>query len=403
MVTPGSTRPARGRSRSGVLGAAVLAAAILLTQSAGADEPGDGDGRDGPSAVAEQRERAEEAARRAAEVRDRVRVLDRQASVAGQRLNEAEAAADEQRRRADRRLAAAARATARVNEARRTLTGYVTTQYRTGATGLSQAAVLLLAADPQGYADHRHLLSRLSERQHHSLGEFTERQREARQRSRAAAAAVDRLRDRETTLRGRERALRAKLAEARELKADLGDRERAEFDRLERAERAEAERRAREHARLEAAEQRRLREQREEERQELAEGTITGEADAPAGDGTAPAGARAAIAFAEAQLGEPYVWGATGPDAWDCSGLTQAAWRAAGVEIPRVTWDQVTFGTRVAVSDLRPGDLVFFFDDISHVGLYTGGGHMLHAPRPGAAVRTESIYSMPIHSAVRPG
>ncbi|WP_181786909.1 C40 family peptidase, partial [Streptomyces phytophilus] len=130
---------------------------------------------------------------------------------------------------------------------------------------------------------------------------------------------------------------------------------------------------------------------------------ITGEAAAPADDGPVSAGAEAAIAFAEAQLGEPYVWGATGPDAWDCSGLTQAAWRAAGVEIPRVTWDQVTAGTSVPVAELRPGDLVFFFDDISHVGLYTGGGHMIHAPRPGAFVRSESIYSMPIHSALRPG
>ncbi|MEO3762808.1 C40 family peptidase [Streptomyces sp. B8F3] len=369
-----------------------------MAQVAVADEPGDG-----PSAVGEQRGRAQEAARRAAEVRDRVEELDRQASVAGQRVNEAGAAADEQQQVADRLLARAAQATARVNDARRTLTGYVTTQYRTGATGLSQAAVLLLAEDPQGYADHRHLLSRLSERQQHALDEFTARQREARKRSKAAAAAVDGLKDREASLRRQEKALRAKLTEARELKADLSGRERAEFDKLERAERAEAERRAREHARREAAEERRLRERQEETRQELAERTITGEATAPAEDGPLSQGAEAALAFAEAQAGEPYVWGATGPDAWDCSGLTQAAWRAAGVEIPRVTWDQVTAGASVPVAELRPGDLVFFFDDISHVGLYTGGGHMIHAPRPGAVVRSESIYSMPVHSAIRPG
>ncbi|WP_052770442.1 C40 family peptidase [Streptomyces sp. CNQ-509] len=214
---------------------------------------------------------------------------------------------------------------------------------------------------------------------------------------------MDKLKDREASLREQEKDLRAKLAEARQLKAELSAREREESDKLERAERAEAERRAREHARREAAEQRRLRAQQEETRQELAEGTITGEATAPAEDGPVSEGAEAAIAFAEAQVGEPYVWGATGPGTWDCTGLTQAAWRAAGVEIPRVTWDQVTAGTSVPVDELRPGDLVFFFDDISHVGLYTGGGHMIHAPRPGASARSESICTMPIHSAIRPG
>lgn len=214
---------------------------------------------------------------------------------------------------------------------------------------------------------------------------------------------MDKLKDREASLREQEKDLRAKLAEARQLKAELSAREREESDKLERAERAEAERRAREHARREAAEQRRLRAQQEETRQELAEWTITGEATAPAEDGPVSEGAEAAIAFAEAQVGEPYVWGATGPGTWDCTGLTQAAWRAAGVEIPRVTWDQVTAGTSVPVDELRPGDLVFFFDDISHVGLYTGGGHMIHAPRPGAFVRSESICTMPIHSAIRPG
>ena len=109
--------------------------------------------------------------------------------------------------------------------------------------------------------------------------------------------------------------------------------------------------------------------------------------------------------FAKAQEGKPYVWGATGPDSYDCSGLTQAAWKAAGISLPRTTWDQVEFGTTVALSDIQPGDLVFFYDDISHVGLYLGDGMMIHAPKPGAYVREESIYydgKSSIHSVVRP-
>lgn len=111
-----------------------------------------------------------------------------------------------------------------------------------------------------------------------------------------------------------------------------------------------------------------------------------------------------ALAFGRAQLGEPYVYGATGPNRWDCSGLTQAAWRAAGVSIPRTTYTQVKIGRRVARADLRPGDLVFFYGSRpSHVGLYAGNGMILNAPRPGKTVSYSKISSMPYAGAVRPG
>ncbi|MGW4165136.1 C40 family peptidase, partial [Streptomyces sp. NPDC004788] len=127
-------------------------------------------------------------------------------------------------------------------------------------------------------------------------------------------------------------------------------------------------------------------------------------ASADRGPLTAPTGrAAAAIAFAEAQLGKPYVWGATGPSAYDCSGLTQAAWRAAGVSLPRTTYTQINAGRRVSRSELAPGDLVFFYSGISHVGLYIGGGRMIHAPRPGAPVRIAPIDEMPFAGATRVG
>ena len=115
--------------------------------------------------------------------------------------------------------------------------------------------------------------------------------------------------------------------------------------------------------------------------------------------------AEKALAFARSQIGKPYVWGATGPDSYDCSGLTQGAWKAAGVDIPRVTYDQVNAGTTVPLSNAQPGDLVFFYDDVTHVGIYIGNGMMIHAPKPGAYVREESIYydgESSIHSVVRP-
>jgi cell wall-associated NlpC family hydrolase len=110
-------------------------------------------------------------------------------------------------------------------------------------------------------------------------------------------------------------------------------------------------------------------------------------------------GAGAAIAFARRQLGDPYVWAATGPDAWDCSGLTMAAWAAAGRAIPRTSVAQQAATTPIAQSELAPGDLVFwsvlpgFPSTVFHVGLYIGDGLMIHAPRPGTTVRVESIHA----------
>ncbi|MFF9086347.1 NlpC/P60 family protein [Streptomyces sp. NPDC014991] len=126
-----------------------------------------------------------------------------------------------------------------------------------------------------------------------------------------------------------------------------------------------------------------------------------------AGIGTGSRALRAAkaIAFARAQVGRPCVWGATGPGSYDCSSLVQAAWRAAGVMLPRAAHEQALAGTPVAVAGAEPGDLVLFFDDDRHVGLYVGDGMMVHAPGPGSTIREESVYGAgeaAIHRVVRP-
>ena len=111
----------------------------------------------------------------------------------------------------------------------------------------------------------------------------------------------------------------------------------------------------------------------------------------------------AAVSFALAQLGDPYVYGAAGPDAWDCSGLTMAAWAAAGVSLPHSSSMQLSSGTPVSSSALVPGDLVFYYSPISHVALYIGNGQVVHAPYPGTTVEVVPLTSMPISAAVRPG
>ena len=110
-----------------------------------------------------------------------------------------------------------------------------------------------------------------------------------------------------------------------------------------------------------------------------------------------------ALAYAKAQLGEPYARSGAGPSSWDCSGLTMMAWGSVGVSLPHSSRQQFSRGQSVAKSDLRSGDLVFFYSDISHVGLYAGNGQVIHAPRPGKSVEYIRMSYMPYAGARRPG
>ncbi|MFD3841996.1 NlpC/P60 family protein [Streptomyces sp. NPDC058642] len=110
-------------------------------------------------------------------------------------------------------------------------------------------------------------------------------------------------------------------------------------------------------------------------------------------------------AFARAQIGRPCVWGAVGPGSYDAPGLTQAAWKAAGVTLPRTVQAQWVGGMQISLAEVRAGDLVFFHDDLSHVGIWSGDGMMIHAPGPGATIREESVFfagQSAIKGAVRP-
>ena len=113
--------------------------------------------------------------------------------------------------------------------------------------------------------------------------------------------------------------------------------------------------------------------------------------------------AAAAVQFAMAQVGKAYVYGASGPNAYDCSGLTMRAWGAAGVGLPHSSSAQQGSGTRVSESELQPGDLVFYYSPVSHVGMYIGNGLIVNALNPGAGVRVSPLHSMPYSGAVRPG
>ncbi|MCF3176558.1 C40 family peptidase [Streptomyces sioyaensis] len=116
----------------------------------------------------------------------------------------------------------------------------------------------------------------------------------------------------------------------------------------------------------------------------------------------ASAEGKKAISYATAQIGKDYVWGAEGPDTFDCSGLTLRSWQAAGRTIPRTSQEQWRQLPRVDLKDMRPGDLIIYFSDASHVGMYLGDGAIVHAPRPGRQVTITGAGSMPILGVVRP-
>ncbi len=140
---------------------------------------------------------------------------------------------------------------------------------------------------------------------------------------------------------------------------------------------------------------------KEDERQELLasrSGTVRLPSNVPVSGRAA-----AAVGYALAQVGDSYVYGAAGPSAFDCSGLTMMSWAQAGVGLPHSSSAQFGSGVHVSSGDLQPGDLVFYYSPISHVGIYIGNGLIVHAANPGTGVAVAGVFSMPYSGAVRPG
>ncbi|WP_326797899.1 NlpC/P60 family protein [Streptomyces sp. NBC_01808] len=371
--------PAGRRTAVGV-GSAALASATLLTQEAGATP----------------------AERSIEDVQKEVDHLYHEAERATERYNGAKERTAQQRTRVEQQLDEVAKETARLNESRRELGRLAAAQYRTG--GVTPTATFMLAPDPQTYFDQAHLMERLTNREKAAVDQFQVRQAQAAKKRTEAQESLRNLTDSQEQLQESKQEVQTKLSDARKVLDRLTEAEKERLAELERKREEEARRKAEEAARQaelerqqQAEQERREQQQREQEQQEEEEQQ---EEPPPADPG--PSKSEQVLAFAEAQLGKPYVWGATGPDSYDCSGLTQAAWREAGISLPRTTYDQVNAGTQVAKADLQPGDLVFFYDDISHVGIYVGNGQMIHASKPGDDVKYESIDYMPFHSGVRP-
>jgi cell wall-associated NlpC family hydrolase len=264
-----------------------------------------------------------------------------------------------------------ARKTARLNSTRDAIGTLAAAQYRSGS--LDPTLQLALSSSPGTYLEQAGTLNQLGSRQAAALARLAGQQRDIWQTRDEANGKLAALKAAQAQLADRKRTVQAALHKAQVLLASLTPPQRAAVNASDGPSSPNSPAATRATTRA----------------------PLTSEA--------APSSRAAeAVAFAYRSLGLPYVWGATGPNAYDCSGLTQAAWRSAGVSLPRTTYTQVNAGTRVPESQLRPGDLVFFYSGLSHVGLYIGGGKMIHAPHPGAPVRIAPISEMPFAAATRP-
>ncbi|WP_456300476.1 NlpC/P60 family protein [Streptacidiphilus rugosus] len=300
----------------------------------------------------------------ASQVKAQVDALYQQAEQATQQYDGATAAVTALQAQAAQLLQETARTDEAMNALRTRLGSMAAAQYRSG--GLDPQLALLTSAHPDDYLQRAGDLSQAMDSQSTLMRQFqVQADTLAAQRS-AAEAKLSALHAEQTRLAAAKAEIQGKLAAAQALLASLDAATLAGVD------------------------------------QAL---NPPGGAVPPPDLGSAPMSARAAVAvaFARAQLGKPYVWGATGPGSYDCSGLVQAAWAAAGVSLPRTTYDQINAGRRVSTADLAPGDLVFYYSGVSHVGMYVGGGMIIHAPHPGASVEYAPVGEMPIVGAVRPG
>ncbi|MGW5047190.1 NlpC/P60 family protein [Streptomyces griseoluteus] len=251
-------------------------------------------------------------------------------------------------------------------------------QYRD--SGMPPMARFLLSDNPERFADGAGTLLNGARATRKLIAETDRVERELKRDTDDAAARWKKLeRDRKDKAAA-QKTVQARIKDAEKLESRL---EKKEKERL-----AELERQA----------------ARKAQTAWLDTGVLKKKADTTGATATATAtsaGARA-VAFATAQLGKPYVWGAEGPDSFDCSGLTSQAWADAGTPIPRTSQEQWRQLSHVDVTEMRPGDLIIYFADATHVGMYVGDGKIIHAPRPGRTVTVAGAGTMPILGVVRP-
>jgi cell wall-associated NlpC family hydrolase len=311
-----------------------------------------------------------------AQVKRSIDALNRQAEVASEDLNAIRVRMSAARSRLSTLQADVRRQRASVGTLRKQVIGATLSDYQ-NAGGLSTTTSFLVSDDPKTFLTNLADDAVDKHQQAAILTSLMQQQRLLAARQTSARVVLSAVRANRAQLRHEKAVLDDKISKAKDLLDSLEAKQRAHLLALQRA----------------------------ADSSTASSSTAQPSRDATRPTSDVPTSARAAIAVrtALAQIGDPYVYGAAGPDAFDCSGLTMYAWAAAGVSIPHASSMQPSSGTPVSTSDLRPGDLVFYYSPISHVAMYIGHGQVVHAPHTGSYVQIVSLTSMPIAMAVRIG
>ncbi|MFD9969656.1 NlpC/P60 family protein [Streptomyces sp. NPDC059011] len=304
------------------------------------------------------------------EVRKELDELYRRAASATDAYNLAEEQADRQSAQIVKLAQEIAKGQARIDDLKDRAGATARAQYRGG--GLPPEAQLVLTDDPQLFLDAAGRIKAGGKATKDLLGELNRTQADLRTYSKEASAQWALLEANRVKKEKHKKEINKQIAAARQIEARLQKEELARLRKLEQ----EAAHRA--------------------QTAWLSSGVLKEI------DGRASEQGKAAVAFATEQIGKPYVWGAEGPGSYDCSGLTSQAWAAAGRGIPRTSQEQWRLLPRVGIKDMRPGDLIIYHADASHVGMYVGDGAIVHAPRPGRNVTLAGAGSMAILGVVRP-
>ncbi|MFF3407255.1 NlpC/P60 family protein [Streptomyces sp. NPDC002742] len=336
---------------------AVAAGALLSPSPAvAAPEPGRGSGTDTQRSVAS--------------LLTDLQTLYRNAERATEKYNGTAEKLRKQRAEVARLDAGLARARLSLQDSRGAAGRLARQQYQS-SDDLSTYVKLLLARDPQHALDQGHLIGQLSLERAETVRRVAGGEKRTDVLARAARKALDgqlSLAERQKKERDE---VRGRLDDVQRLLASLTTEQIAELDRFEKSGTATA------------------------QREVMASGALSS-VRPPTREG------EEALSYAVGQIGKPYEWGAEGPTAYDCSGLTSQAWDRAGRPIPRTSQEQWAQLPRIPLSELRPGDLVIYFPEATHVAIYLGEGMVVQAPRPGARIKVSPIAANPLLGAVRP-
>jgi len=334
-----------------------------------------------------------------AEVSAQVDALYVEATAAVETYNEANVRADESRATLETLQSNLARLQADLDAASDQAGALAAAQYRSG--GLDQTVQMLLSKDSGDFLTLVSQLDQVAERQAQTLAGLTTAQDKLAEQQIAIERETTRLDELTSTLEAAKLEIESKHQAAEDLLAELTEAERIRLAAEEAARVAAAAAAAAAAATAAAA----TADQAGAAAAPSEDSDAGGSESTPAPPAAGPGSGRAQIAvdFAMAQIGDSYVYGASGPNSWDCSGLTSGAWGAAGVSLPHSSRAQSTMGTYVPRDQLRPGDLVFFYSPVSHVSIYVGNGMLVSASNASKPVGLVALDYMPYTTARRVG